>query len=210
MDQRGGCMKFFGTVPFLVLMTFSGSLFAQSAGGTASTGSGSTGLADTTVQVENQSELGGFIGSGRPTAFVGIDEIYSTSSSTRRTSSSSAARVTTTTRPRTVTSAAQRQLGTTRTSSALGNTSAQTIQSITSLDVDLMVPHVRRPLTTTEAQLSRIRGIRDSQIFFTDSPIGTTAVLTGTVASERARRVAQQFLLMEPGINRVENLLQVR
>jgi len=198
-------MKFFGIVSFLMLIVFSGSLFAQNVGGT--TGIGST---NSTVQVENQSELGGFVGSGRPTAFVGIDEIYNTSSSARRTTSSSAARMATTARPRIATSAAQRQAGAARMSSALGNTGTQTIQSTTSLDPDMVVIQVRQPLTTAEVQLSRIRGIRDGQVLFSDTPMGTTAVLTGTVASERERRVAQQLLLLEPGINRVENLLQVR
>ena len=198
-------MKFLGIVPFLVFIVLSGSLFAQNVGGTTGIGS-----MNSTVQVENQSELGGFVGSGRPTAFVGIDEIYNTSSSTRRTSSSSAARTATTARPRTAISAVQRQPGAARTSSAFGYTGTQTIPSTTSLDLDMAVPHVRQPLTTAETQLTRIRGIRDGQVSFTDTPMGTTAVLTGTVASDTERRVAQQLLLLEPGINRVENLLQVR
>jgi len=93
--------------------------------------------------------------------------------------------------------------------SALGNTNTQTIRSTTSLDADMVVPHVRQPLKA-EMQLARIRGIRDCQVSFADSPMGTTAVLTGTVASARERRVAEQFLLLEPGVNRVDNLLQVR
>jgi len=194
-------MKFYGVVPFLMLVIFSGSLFAQNTGGISGIGSGNS-----TVQVENQSEQGGFVGSGRPTAFVGVDEIYNTSSSTRRSS----ARTATTARPRTATSAAQRQPGAARMSSALGSNNTQTIRSTTSLDADMAVPHVWQSLTTAEVQLARIRGIRDGQVSIAKSPMGTTAVLTGTVASERERRVAQQILLLEPGINRVENLLQVR
>ena len=200
-------MKFLGFVPFLVLVIVSGSLFAQSTGGTASTGTGSDELA---LQVENQSEQGGFIGSGRPTGFVGIDEIYNTTSSARRSSSSSSARVTTAARPRTATSMAQRQQGAARTYSAFGNIDTQMIRSTTLLDADMAVSRGRQPLTIGEMQLTRIRGIQDCQVSFATSPKGTTAVLTGTVASESERRVAQQLLLLEPGINRVENLLQVR
>ena len=197
-------MRFLGIVPFLMFVIVSGSLFAQTAGETSAAGS-----ADSTFQVENQSELGGFIGSGRPTGFVGTDEIYNTSS-TRSTSSRSNARTTTTTRPRTTTSAVRRPQGTARTSSALGNTSTQTIRSTTSLDADMAIPRMRRPLTNAEMQLTRIRGIQEGKVSFSDSPMGTTAVLTGTVASERERKVAEQLLLLDPGINRVENLLQVR
>ena len=201
-------MKFFGIVPFLLFVVVSGSLFAQSTGGTTGTG-----LGDSTLQVENQSELGGFIGSGRPTGFVGVDEIYDTTSSARRSSSSSSSRssrLTTTARPRTATSASQRQQGAARACSAFGNIDTQTVRSITTLDADMVVPHVRRSPTVGKMQLTRIRGLQDCQVSFATSPKGTTAVLTGTVASERERRVAQQLLLLEPGINRVENLLRVR
>jgi osmotically-inducible protein OsmY len=40
--------------------------------------------------------------------------------------------------------------------------------------------------------------------------MGAVVVLTGTVASERERRVAKQLLLLEPGINRVDNRLEIR
>jgi hypothetical protein len=195
-------MKFLGIVPLLMFVIVSGSLFAQS---TAGTGSGNS-----TSQVENQPEMGGFIGSGRPTAFVGIDDIYGTSSSTRRNSSSNTARLATAARSRTARPVTQRQQGAARAYSAFGTIDTQTIRSTTSLDADMAVPHVRQPLTIGELQLTRIRGIQDCQVSFATSPMGTTAVLTGTVASERERRVAQQLLLLEPGINRVENLLQVR
>jgi osmotically-inducible protein OsmY len=61
-----------------------------------------------------------------------------------------------------------------------------------------------------ESHLTRVNGIQNGQVSLTSSSSGTTAVLTGTVASEGERRVAQQLLLLEPGINRVENLLEIR
>ena len=206
-------MRILGTVSLLLLFT-PVVLFAQGSG-TQGTGTQSTSSSVSDNQVENQSAQGGFIGSGRPTGFVGVDEIYSTTSNSRSSRSSTArsnSRVTTTTRARTATSTAQRRLGTmTGTSLMMGGTSStQSIRSITSLDAEMAVPTTRRPLPAVEPQLARIRGIQDYRLSFTSSPAGTTAVLKGTVASESERRVAQQLLLLEPGIHRVENLLEIR
>jgi len=68
----------------------------------------------------------------------------------------------------------------------------------------------RATIETIESGLNRIQGIQDSQIVFKGSPTGATAVLTGTVASDRERRVAKQLLLLAPGVSRVENLLEIR
>ncbi|MDR0328399.1 MAG: BON domain-containing protein [Planctomycetaceae bacterium] len=205
-------MRIFGIISFLVLVFTPATLFAQgsgtSGGGTSSSSASSTGVSD--VQVENQSEQGGFVGSGRPTGFVGIDEIYSTSSSRRTTTARSNSRVTTMTRSRAATSTMQRRPGTMAGTSLMGSSNNQSIRSVTSLDAGMMVAPVQRPLPMIEAELTRIHGIQDSRVSFTPSPTGTTAVLTGTVASERERRVAQQYLLLEPGIHRVENRLEIR
>jgi len=194
-------MRTLGIIAFLMFVFAPVALFAQ--------GSGVSGPSTSDFQVENQSEQGGFIGSGRPTAFVGVDEIYNTSSS-RSSATRSNSRITTTTRPRTTASAGQRRLGATAGTYQMGSYSNQSIRSITSLDAEMEVPSAQRSLPMIGAQLTRIRGIEDSQVSFTQSPTGTTAVLTGTVASERERRVAQQLLLLEPGIHRVENRLEIR
>ena len=213
--DRGGCMKIFGIVSFLVFFVASVPLFAQQSG-TSSTATSSinTEFGGSYGGVENVSAqaVGTFVGGGRPTTgFVGMTEIYGTGSNRSSGSSrtSTAAR-TTTARP--VTTTAQRR-ATTPTSRAAqtGGVNNQTIRSATSIDFDAMIPSPQIPPTTVATHLnSRIPGIQGSQITFRSSPMGTTAVLTGTAASERDRKVAQQFLLMEPGISRVENLLELR
>jgi hypothetical protein len=208
-------MRLFAIVLFLVVVASPVSLFAQSGGSDTSSsntsgGSISAGFGDTTVA--NQSEQGGFIGGGRPVAFVGTTDIYLSSSSAARRSSTTS-RTTTATRPRTQMATASRTAGATNRSTQLGNTSnQQLVRALTSLDADLMIPIMSpRPMPTTiGASLARLQGIQDSQITFTSSPTGTTAVLTGTVSSDRERKVAEQFLLLEPGIDRVNNKLEIR
>jgi len=198
-------MKIFGFTLFLTFVVLPASLFAQSVGGTSSGSSSET--------VTNLSEVGGFIGSGRPEVFVGTGELFNSTSSTRNASSTTRARNTraTTTQRRTATSTAamQRRAGTLGGFSSLGS-SNQTIRSITSLDSDIAVAPAQRPLPAVDSHLSRIPGIEDGRVTFNQSSQGTTAIIKGTVASDRERRVAQQLLLMEPGIDRVENLLKVR
>ena len=195
-------MKLFRIVPFLIFVVFSVSLSAQIDNEGVSIESAFQGT-------DNVAAQDGFVGSGRPDAFVGTTEIYRRSSSSARASSSS--RLTTpTARPRAAVSTAQRQIGRLPGASTLGNVNAQAIRSSTSLDSGIVFPTIQTPISTLETQLTRIQGIQDSQITFTSSPTGATAVLTGTVASDRERRVAQLYLLMEPGINRVENRLEVR
>jgi len=200
-------MKFVRIVPFLLLTAFSASsLFAQGGGNTG----GGTGVSVESdfMGVENVAALGGFIGGGSPNAFVGRDEIYRSGSSSRstRTTNTSRLAATTTARTRTaVTSTAQRQAGGGFGTSPFGSNN-QSIRSTTSLDSDMGSPSVQRLSPALETQLARLQGIQGSQVALT----GSTAVLTGTVASNTERRVAQQLLLLQPGINRVDNRLEVR
>ena len=191
----------------LMFIVLHGALFAQGGGG-----GGAAATATTTV--ENQAAQGGFIGVGSSTGFVGVHDVLNRLS-TRTTSTARA--TTAAARPRTAvatTSAAQRR-ATTAGTSQFGGAGNQTIRSATSFDfapfdVNSGGLSMQRPLPAIETSLARIQGIQDSQISVTNSQSGTTAVLTGSVASDRERRVAQQLLLLEPGINRVENLLEVR
>lgn len=205
-------MKTFGITLFLTLVVLPVSLFAQSGSvGSSSIGSGSTSTL-TGGGVENLSVTGGFIGGGRPDAFVGTTDIYQTSSasssSTRASRTSRTA--TATTRPRTTTAAmAQRRAGTMGGISSLGSNN-QVIRSLTSLDSDMAIFPIQRPQPAVNTSLARIQGIQDYRVTFIQSSLGTTAVLKGSVPSERERKVAQQILLLEPGIDRVENRLEIR
>ena len=207
-------MRIFALVSFLVFILAPVPLSAQGGGGNNT--SSSTGIGDSSAfqGVTNISEQvaiqGSFIGSGRPSAFVGIDEIYTGSSASSRSSASNNRRTTTTSRPVTRTTA-QRRVGMNTGVAQLGrNANNPLVRELTSIDFDIVMSPSRKLPTTVETHLTRIQGIQDIQVMFKDSPVGTTAVLTGTVASERERRVAKQLLLLEPGISQVENLLEVR
>ena len=199
-------MRIFGFALFLAVVVLPTSSFAQGIS-SGSSGSASGG------EVTDLSEVGGFIGGGRPDAFVGTSEIYTTTSSTRSARSTSSragnSRVTTPQR-RTAASTAAMQRRTGTMGGIFSQGSNQTIRSLTSLDPEMMIFPTQRPQPEVDTHLSRIQGIEDSRVAFSQSPQGTTAILKGTVASDRERRVAQQLLLLEPGINRVENLLEIR
>lgn len=211
-------MRILVVVSFILVIVSPASLFAQggNTGGSSTSGS-STGasFSDSTQGVENQAQAGTFVGGGRPDVFVGTVDVYAGSSSASRTAASnsraSAARATTTTRPRTSTAASQRVAGTTTgLASQAGSVNTQTIRALTSFEDRTVFPTVRTPQPTIESYFARIQGIQDRQLTFTSSPTGTTAVISGTVSSNTERRVAQQMLLLEPGIDRVDNRLEVR
>ena len=206
-------MRVFGIVSFLAFFVATVPLFAQQGGTNGSstgTSSISTEFGGSYEGVQNVSEqaAGTFVGGGRPTGFVGTMEIYNSSSS--RSSSSTRQATTTRTATRSATTTAARRATTTtgRTAQAQ-SANNQTIRSITTLDFDAVMasPHIQPSLAIS---LDRVPGIQDGQVSFRSAPSGTTAVLTGTVASDRGRRVAQQLLLLEPGISRVDNLLELR
>jgi len=204
-------MRIIGIIVFLMFIVLPTSLFAQGGGTTTSSNSGlSADFGDTFQGVTNLSEQGGFIGSGRPEYFVGFDEIYGGSTASSRSRTASTARATTTTRPRTVTATAQRGVRTAAGTAQLGNLNNQTVRAATSLDVDIVISAARRQLPPIESYLARLQGLHNNQISYADSPQGTTAVITGTVTSDRERRVAKELLLLQPGIDRVENRIEIR
>ena len=206
-------MRICGVVSVFVFLVVPASLFAQQGGGSsAATSSFSTDFGSSFGGVENVSEqsVGTFIGGGRPSfGFVGNTEIYNSGSS-RSASTARQNTVARTAAARSVTATAARRVTTPTTRAGQLGANNQTIRSVTSMDFDFVVPPSRLQPTTVETLLNRVHGIQDSQVTFSSSPQGTTAVLTGTVASDRERRVAEQFLLMEPGIGRVHNLLELR
>jgi len=207
-------MRVFGIVAFLAFVVVPVPIFAQQGGGGGgggSTSSISTDFGDSFGGVQNVSAqaAGTFVGAGVPSGFVGVTEIYNRSSSRSMTTSrTTVAR--TTVRPLTMATTAQRRVATSTARGAMGNLNNQTIRSITSVDFDFAMPPQRVQPTALETNLNRVYGIQDGQVAFNTSPAGTTVVLTGTVPSDRERRVAQQLLLLEPGVSRVENLLEIR
>jgi len=212
-------MKALKIVAFFILFTAPMSLFAQQSGGGGTSSSLSTDFGSTyqgadSQGVENVSAQGGFIGSGIPSGFVGIDDFYYSGGSSNANRATSARRQTTATRA-TVRPTAQRRTtmasGAAR-SNLMGN-NTQSVRAVASVDFDVPTASAQArvlAVDTVTSDLKRIQGFQDGQITLQSSPTGTTAVLTGTVASKRERDVAKQLLLLEPGISRVDNLLEIR
>jgi len=196
---------------FLLVVALPVASYAQGVNvgtGTTNASAINTQFGNTFQGVENVSESGGFIGSGRPTGFVGVDEFHNNSRANNRRTTTPARQVSRAATPQRRTAM---QTGTAG-QNAMGSNN-QSIRSVASVDIDVAVSASRERLPTAktlESSLNRIHGIQGGQVTFRSSPTGMTAVLTGTVASERERRVAQQLLLMEPGIDQVENLLEIR
>ncbi|MDR3232341.1 MAG: BON domain-containing protein [Planctomycetaceae bacterium] len=149
----------------------------------------------------------GFVGSGTPDGFVGVDEVYesfaptnsttsrnSTSATTRRTATSSVSRTTT-------------NRNTNRTST--GNSGQQLVRSRTVTDIEYVVPQTAQRISAIQTHLKRIQGLQNGDVNIEQTKAGTVAVLTGTAASEKERKVAGQLLLLEPGIDKVDNRLTV-
>ena len=207
-------------ITLLIFLVVPGLIFAQQGTatnqGTNANQSMNTDFGSSYQGVENVSEQaaqqGNFVGSGRPSSFVGVDEVYNSGGAANASRAASSRRQTTTTR--TVRSTAQRRT-TTATGGArsnlLGN-SNQFVRAVASVDFDVPASSwtPQAVVGPVGSSLKRIQGLQDSQITFQSSPTGTIAVLTGTVASKTERRVAEQRLLLEPGISRVENLLEIR
>ena len=200
----------------LILVVVPTSLYAQGMGtSSSSSGTSSTSsFSDSTPGVENQAQTATFVGGGKPDAFVGTVDIYASffgaSRTARSTSRASAARATTTSRPRT-SATTSRVAGTTMgLTSQAGGVNSQTVRALTSFDDGFTFSTERAAQPTIESYFARIQGVQDMQLSFTNSLQGATAVVSGAVPTVRERRVVQQMLLLEPGIDRVDNRLEIR
>jgi hypothetical protein len=209
-------MKIVRIISFFVFLVVPMSLYAQQGGGTT-TSSISTDFGGSYGGVQNVSEqsVGTFIGGGRPSfGFVGNAEIYNTGSSRSANTARQATTARTATAARSVTATAARRVTTPATRAGQLGANNQVIRSATSIDFDFVIPTTRLQPAMIETSLNRVPGIQESRVTFSNSPssspLGTTTVLTGTVATDRERRVAEQYLLMEPGVSRVQNLLELR
>ncbi|MDR0521836.1 MAG: hypothetical protein LBH00_08315 [Planctomycetaceae bacterium] len=209
----------------LLVMIFSAPVSAQTEnfGNTGSSGSGSSSsgsssssssfssglsseLIPTSQAIDNPSNRE-FIGAAVPGGFVGTDDVNASSSTTssRRQSSTTTARTTSRTTTARRTTAAAGTAG--RTASSTSGTS---VRAATSTDFEFTPVYAAERLTVIQNRLTRIPGIAQGQIALQNSPAGTTAVLTGIVKTEKERKLAKQMLLLEPGIDSVDNRLEVR
>lgn len=210
------------------------SAFAQSSGtgsgtgtgtGSGSSGSGSTigsggdiGSGSQFQSASTAPEFEGFQGVEANSSFVGVndsvpfigrEEVFGTSTSSTRTSNvrsmSSSSRRTTTTRRSTSRSMTAGRSGST--------TSGREVRAATTTDFAFSPMEVgsrEASFRTRMGRLPNFRVIPDQvSIQLAQTPTGTVATLSGTVPSTRDRRLIQQLVLLEPGIDKVDNKLEV-
>ncbi|GHT17930.1 hypothetical protein FACS1894189_4790 [Planctomycetales bacterium] len=223
-------MKFLTFVITVLLISLPMSASAQSLGGITGDGSGTSGngsstgtsgsgsgagtsssdssfstdfgttIETPTAQEFDQPASRGFIGSGKPDGFVGVDEIYESTSS----NSSSSNRQTVTSNRSTNRQTVRRTTNRTSTSSRTSGTSGgRTVRAATTADFDYISVQPSQRTVEMLSHLSRLPNLEDVEIQLGSTPGGTVATLTGTFTSEKQKKLATQLLLLEPGVDKV-------
>jgi hypothetical protein len=196
--------------------TGSGSSSGSSSGtGTTTSGSGfsdigtaGTSAASDVSRFEGVSEID-FVGIKDGAPFVGREKPFETSRSTRTSnvrSSSTGTRRTTSAR---TTSASRTSAG-----SRLSTSSSQySVRSAAAADFKYLPLSTEQRAADFSSQLKRIPNLPfDAGKIQTDiktTKAGSTAVVNGMVASEHDKKIVKQLLLLEPGIDSVDNKITV-
>lgn len=206
----------------LSTLAFQSNLDAQSLGGSGvSTGSGSSSsssdsagssLGETTQTPEFQADWGtgssSFVGrqdSGSP--FIGREQSFDDSKSLNNRSTTS--RSSTTRR-----SSSTRTTRRATTSRSSGNTTnSRSVRAETSTDFAFSPMEVEKRTTAFRSRMTRLPNLKiipdQVDIRVAQTSKGTVATLKGVVPSQRDRKIVQQILLLEPGIDLVDNQLVV-
>jgi len=150
-----------------------------------------------------------FIGVPNATTFVGVEQFFdeSTSKSSRRTTTSTASTARRTTTTSRMTTSRMNTMG--MTSRSMGN-NQRNVRSTASSEFDfspLEVDTRSVALQTRITKLPSLRGTTDQVAVRMD---GNTVTLTGTVATSHERKLAEQLVRLEPGVDTVDNRLSVK
>jgi hypothetical protein len=193
--------------------TSTGSSSTGSSSGSSSTGTefGTT-IETPTFQGFEDISSQTFIGRDSSVPFIGREEAFSdrqtASNSKRTTTTSSAARRTTSSRMTSSRSTTSRS-SSRQTSSGNG----RTVRAVTQAGVAFSPMEVNRRTTEFQTRITRLPNLTvlPEQIGVTleNTPQGNIAVLTGNVVSEHERKIMKQLLLLEPGVDKVENKLSI-
>jgi hypothetical protein len=199
----------------------SSSGLSSSSSSSSSSPSGSDMVSDfgTTVNVEFQgftTERQNFIGVDPAAKFVGVDDLSNTSSSSSSRTSSANRSTTRTSTTRRATSGRSMSQG----SANIITNGGRAITSTASFDTGdsgLSIEQLRTKNENRQSEIKtkilRLPNLKiDAERFnvsFVDTSTGIVAELTGVVESERASKILKQFLLLEPGIDRVKNELKI-
>jgi hypothetical protein len=201
---------------FLMPMSVSAQSYGDSTGSSESNGSGSSSSGSssnsslnadfgTTIETPTAPEFEqpsnrGFIGSGKPDGFVGVDEIYESTSS----NSSSSSRQTVTSSRSTSRQSVRRTTSRTSTAGRTSSTSSsRTVRAATTVDFEFTPVQPNQKTAEMMLHLSRLPNLGNVEIQLGNTPGGNVATLTGTFASEKQKKLATQLLLLEPGVDKV-------
>ncbi|MDR0336957.1 MAG: BON domain-containing protein [Planctomycetaceae bacterium] len=154
-----------------------------------------------------------FIGRDNSVPFIGREEPFSdrqTSTNNRRTTTSTTTSTRRTTSSR-MTTANRSMSGRSGLNSATNN--GRTVRATTQTEFMLSPGDVDQRTTDFQTRITRLPRLQvvPEQIGVTlaSTSQGNIATLTGTVSSERERKILKQLLLLEPGIDKVDNRLTI-
>ncbi|MDR2441186.1 MAG: hypothetical protein LBE12_17635 [Planctomycetaceae bacterium] len=187
----------------------SNSSSSGSSSGSTSSDLGSTietpafqGFQDTTSQT--------FIGRDSSVPFIGREEAFSdrqTSTNNKRTTTTATSSTRRTTSSRT----SSRSMTSRSASGQNSSSSGRTVRAVTQAEVAFSPMEVNHRTTEFQTRITRLPNLHilpeQISVKQESTPQGNIATLTGTVSSERERKIMKQLLLLEPGIDKVENKL---
>ncbi|MDR1271028.1 MAG: hypothetical protein LBK82_16055 [Planctomycetaceae bacterium] len=131
----------------------------------------------------------------------------------RQTSTSNRRTVATTTTRRTTASrmTSSRSMSTARSGLNSSSANGRTVRAATQAEFALLPIDVYHRTTEFQTRITRLPNLHiipeQIGVNLESTPQGNVATLTGAVPSERERKVMKQLLLLEPGIDKVENKL---
>ncbi|MDR2757577.1 MAG: hypothetical protein LBC20_17955 [Planctomycetaceae bacterium] len=161
------------------------------------------GFQDTTSQT--------FIGRDSSTPFIGREEVFSdrqTSTNNKRTTTATSSTRATSSRMTSSRSMTSRSV-----SGRNSSSNGRTVRAVTQADVAFSPMEVNHRTTEFQTRITRLPSLHilpeQIGVKLENTSQGNVATLTGTVSSERERKIMKQLLLLEPGIDKVENKLSV-
>lgn len=152
-----------------------------------------------------------FVGIPDNASFVGVDDVSSGNNNVTSSRRNTSTRRTTTTR-RTTSS----RMSASRTSmgrSTANSRNSTSVRATTTADFGFSPLGVAGRENAFRTRLPRLNlSVVPEQlnVQVNSKPEGTVATLNGTVATQRDRKLIQQLLLLEPGIDKVDNQLVIR
>ncbi|MDR2114962.1 MAG: BON domain-containing protein [Planctomycetaceae bacterium] len=161
---------------------------------------------DTSTSLNTQA----FVGRDSSVPFVGREEVtLGTTTSSRKTSpTTTSARRTTSSRM-----TSNRSMTSRSASGINSSNNGRTVRAVTQAEVTFSPTDIQHRTIKFQSRITRLPSLHSTpeqiNVKLENTPQGNIATLTGTVASERERKVIKHLLLLEPGIDKVENKLSV-